>query len=46
MTPRLGFRARSDDVVDITARPNVGARSVYLLDPDGYAVVLFQKPPG
>jgi hypothetical protein len=33
-------------VVDITAGPNTGARSCYMADPDGYAVELFQKPPG
>jgi lactoylglutathione lyase len=42
----LGFAARSADVVDITAGPNAGARSVYMADPDGYAVELFQKRPG
>jgi lactoylglutathione lyase len=42
----LGFRARSDGVVDITAGPNTGARSCYMTDPDGYAVELFQKKPG
>ena len=42
----LGFSARSPDVVDITAGPNAGARSVYMADPDGYAVELFQKRPG
>lgn len=42
----LGFRARSAGVVDITAGPNAGARSVYMTDPDGYAVELFQKRPG
>ncbi len=42
---RLGFPARSDGVVDITAGPNRGARSCYVADPDGYAVELFQKPP-
>ncbi len=41
----LGFRARSADVVEITAGPNQGARSCYMLDPDGYAVELFQKRP-
>ena len=41
-----GFRARSSGVVDITSGPNQGARSVYLLDPDGYAVELFQKRAG
>jgi lactoylglutathione lyase len=42
----LGFHARSEEVVDITAGPNVGARSCYMADPDGYAVELFQKRPG
>ncbi|MDQ3493141.1 MAG: VOC family protein [Chloroflexota bacterium] len=40
----LGFKARSEGVVDITAGPNQGARSCYMADPDGYAVELFQKP--
>lgn len=39
-----GFRARSERTVDITAGPNAGARSVYMLDPDGYPVELFQRP--
>lgn len=39
----LGFRCRSAGPVDITAGPNAGARSVYLLDPDGYPVELFQR---
>ena len=42
----LGFRARSEGVVDITAGPNEGARSCYMADPDGYAVELFQPRPG
>lgn len=41
----LGFHARSVNVVDITAGPNQGARSCYMIDPDGYAVELFQKRP-
>ena len=41
----LGFRARSEHVVDITEGPNKGARSVYMLDPDGYRVELLQKRP-
>jgi catechol 2,3-dioxygenase-like lactoylglutathione lyase family enzyme len=39
-----GGRARSDGAVDITSGPNAGARSIYLLDPDGYPIELFQKP--
>lgn len=42
----LGYRARSEGVVDITEGPNQGARSVYMLDPDGYRVELLQKRPG
>lgn len=42
----LGFHARSEQVVDITAGPNQGARSCYMADPDGYSVELFQKRPG
>ncbi len=42
----LGFRARSEVVVEITSGPNQGARSCYMADPDGYAVELFQKRPG
>ena len=41
----LGFRARSSAPVDITQGPNKGARSIYMLDPDGYRVELFQKRP-
>lgn len=40
----LGFAGRSADTVEITSGPNRGARSVYMADPDGYAVELFQKP--
>lgn len=43
---RLGFRARSNGVVDIISGPNQGARSAYVLDQDGYAVELFQKRAG
>jgi catechol 2,3-dioxygenase-like lactoylglutathione lyase family enzyme len=39
----LGYTARSAGVVAITSGPNEGARSVYFLDHDGYAVELFQK---
>lgn len=40
-----GHHARSAAPVDITAGPNQGARSIYMLDPDGYSVELFQKRP-
>ena len=41
----MGYRARSESCVDITAGPNKGARSLYLKDPDGYSIELFQKAP-
>lgn len=40
----MGYSSRSGTPVDITAGPNQGARSIYLRDPDGYAVELFQRP--
>jgi hypothetical protein len=40
----LGYSARSDSAVDIVAGPNIGAKVVYLIDPDGYFIELFQKP--
>lgn len=47
MTERLraaGGEPRSSAPVAITSGPNAGARSIYLLDPDGYAVELFERP--
>lgn len=41
----LGGRPRSEAAVKITAGPNTGATSIYMLDPDGYAIELFEKPP-
>lgn len=41
----MGYHARSAATVDITMGANEGARSCYMLDPDGYAVELFQRPP-
>jgi lactoylglutathione lyase len=40
----MGYQSRSGAPVDITAGPNAGARSIYLLDPDGYPIELFQRP--
>ena len=41
---KMGYLARSQSCVDITEGPNSGARSLYLLDPDGYAIELFMRP--
>lgn len=46
LTDRLrlvGGNPRSATPVDITSGPNAGARSVYLRDPDGYPVELFER---
>lgn len=40
----LGYRSRSKGAVDVVAGPNIGAKVVYLIDPDGYCIELFQKP--
>jgi lactoylglutathione lyase len=42
----MGFRSRSAGPVNITAGPNRGARSVYMSDPDGFYIELFQRPAG
>lgn len=39
----MGYLARSQGCVNITEGPNVGARILYLSDPDGYAVELFMR---
>jgi lactoylglutathione lyase len=39
-----GFGSRSDEVITIGQGPFAGAKAVYLKDPDGYHVELFQKP--
>lgn len=46
LTPRLvelGGSPRSASPINITSGPNEGARSIYMRDPDGYAVELFQR---
>lgn len=39
-----GGSARPAGTVRITAGPNEGATSIYIHDPDGYAVELFERP--
>ena len=41
----LGFRARSGEVVVIEDGPLAGAKVVYMVDPDGYHVELFERAP-
>ncbi len=41
---RLGYSSRSEKPVDIVAGPNIGAKVIYMIDPDGYFIELFQKP--
>lgn len=41
---KLGYASRSDKPVDIVAGPNIGAKVIYMIDPDGYFIELFQKP--
>ena len=40
-----GYRARSTGAVEIPVGPNRGGRAAYLIDPDGYHIELFQRPP-
>lgn len=49
LTTRLiahGGVPRSAEPVMITSGPNEGATSIYLCDPDGYAVELFERSAG
>jgi lactoylglutathione lyase len=39
-----GGRARPAGTVRITSGPNEGATSIYIHDPDGYAIELFERP--
>jgi len=42
----MGFTARSE-VVELTSGPHAGRKVVYLIDPDGYHVELYERPtPG
>lgn len=40
----LGYRSRGGEVVTIPKGPHKGAKAVYLVDPDGYHVELYQRP--
>jgi lactoylglutathione lyase len=40
-----GYHARSAEVVRLEDGSSAGATSVYMLDPDGYHVELFERPP-
>ncbi len=39
-----GFRSRGGEVVRIDRGPHAGVKAVYLVDPDGYHVELYEKP--
>ena len=39
-----GFRSRAGEVVTIGRGPHAGAKAVYMIDPDGYHVELYQRP--
>jgi catechol-2,3-dioxygenase len=41
----LGYNSRGTEVVTIDRGPHAGARAVYMKDPDGYHVELYQRPP-
>ncbi|QEC50516.1 hypothetical protein FSW04_24995 [Baekduia soli] len=41
----LGYRSRGTEVVTIDAGPHTGAKAVYMKDPDGYHVELYQRAP-
>jgi lactoylglutathione lyase len=40
-----GFRSRSDGVVSFDSGPRAGAKVLYLIDPDGYHVEVYERPP-
>lgn len=43
----MGFRSRGGEVVAISRGPHAGTRAVYMVDPDGYHVELYERPrPG
>ena len=44
MTRGLGFRSRAGEVVTIHSGPARRRKAVYLIDPDGYHVELYERP--
>jgi len=41
----LGYASRGGEVVTIEKGPHAGAKAVYMIDPDGYHVELYERPP-
>lgn len=41
----LGFTTRGSEVVTIDKGPHTGAKAVYMKDPDGYHVEIYQRAP-
>jgi catechol-2,3-dioxygenase len=41
----LGYASRGTEVVTIEQGPHTGAKAVYMKDPDGYHVELYQRRP-
>jgi catechol 2,3-dioxygenase-like lactoylglutathione lyase family enzyme len=41
----MGYASRGGAVVPIVRGPHAGVRAVYMKDPDGYHVELYQRPP-
>jgi lactoylglutathione lyase len=41
-----GFRSRAGEVVTLGEGPHAGSKVVYMIDPDGYHVELYQKAAG
>jgi catechol 2,3-dioxygenase-like lactoylglutathione lyase family enzyme len=40
----LGYRGRADAVATLADGPLAGAKAIYMVDPDGYHVELFERP--
>lgn len=40
-----GYKARSEAPVEFTGGPRAGAKALYSIDPDGYHIELFERPP-